>query len=235
MRAPPPLRGGLPTRLAVLAFGLFLFAAGIVALLESRLGLSPWDVLHQGLARQTPLSFGAANVVVSVVVVALAWQLGARIGPGTVANAVLVGLFVELLSSLEPISDLAAAPLPARIGLLVAGLVLMGAGTGLYLGADFGAGPRDSLMVVGARRTRFRIGIVRAALELAVLAAGYILGGTVGVGTVAFALGIGPSVEVSFWLLARSPLARERGPSKHGCDRARHSGVDRCRQAWERA
>src|SRR5918997_1416754 len=106
MRAPPPLRGGLPTRVALLVGGLFLFAAGLVALLESRLGLSPWDVLHQGLARQTPLSFGAATVAVSVVVVAVAWLLGAPIGVGTVANAVLVGAFVEVLSSLEPVAAL---------------------------------------------------------------------------------------------------------------------------------
>src|SRR5207253_1358399 len=91
MREPPPLRGGMRTRLALLLAGLLLFAAGIVALLESRLGLSPWDVLHQGLARHTPLSFGEANILASVVVVAAARLLGARVGIGTVANAVLVG------------------------------------------------------------------------------------------------------------------------------------------------
>jgi uncharacterized membrane protein YczE len=210
MRAPPRLRGGLGTRLGLLTFGLFLFAAGIVALLESGLGLSPWDVLHLGLARQTPLSFGAANIVVSALVLTAAWLLGARIGVGTLANAVLVGTFVEVVSSLEPVAALADAPLATRVGLLVLGLALMGVGTGLYLGADLGAGPRDSLMVVGARRTPFRIGVVRAVLEVAALGAGFALGGTVGVGTVAFALGIGPSVELSFWLLERSPLARER-------------------------
>ena len=236
MRAPPRLRGGLGTRLVVLVVGLFLFAAGIVALLESRLGLSPWDVLHQGLERQTPLSFGAANIVVSVAVLAVALLLGARIGVGTVANAVLVGTFVELLSSLEAVADLAQAPLAARVALLFAGLLLMGTGSGLYLGAGLGAGPRDSLMVVGARRTPFRIGVVRATLELAALAVGFVLGGTVGIGTVAFALGIGPSVELSFWLLARSPLALERRGEAPGQPPepqvAREQG---CHQAWERA
>lgn len=210
----PRLRGSLVTRLGFLVTGLFLFAAGIVALLESRLGLSPWDVLHQGLARQTPLSFGAANVAASVVVLAVAWMLGASIGVGTAANAVLVGAFVELLSSLEPVTALAQQPPSARAGLLAAGLALMGAGTGLYLGASLGAGPRDSLMLVGARRTRFRVGVVRGTLELSALAAGAALGGTVGVGTVVFAVGIGPSVELSFRLLARSPLVRERGSSE---------------------
>ena len=206
MREPPRLRGGLPARLCLLVAGLFLFAAGIVALLESDLGLSPWDVLHQGLARQTPLSFGAANVVVGALVLAGAWVLGARIGVGTLANAILVGAFVDLLSAAEPVADLADAPLSTRIGLVVGGLGLMGVGTGLYLGAGLGAGPRDSLMVVGARRTPFRIGVVRGTLELAALSGGVAMGGTVGVGTIAFALGIGPSIELSFWLLARSPL-----------------------------
>jgi uncharacterized protein len=213
VRAPPRLRGGLRLRLALLLAGLFLFAAGIVALLESRLGLSPWDVLHQGLARQTPLSFGEANIVVSLLVVAIAFALGARIGVGTVANAILVGVFVLLLGALGPVAALAHEPLAVRVGLLCAGLTLMGVGSGLYLGADLGAGPRDSLMVVGAQRTRYRIGLVRATLELGALAAGVALGGTVGVGTLAFAVGIGPTVELSFWLLERSPLALEARPS----------------------
>lgn len=222
MRAPPRLRGGLLTRICLLVGGLFLFAAGIVALLEARLGLSPWDVLHQGLNRETPLSFGEANIAVGLVVLAFAWVLGARIGVGTVANAVLVGSFVQLLISLNWIAGLADEPLHVRVGLLAAGLALMGVGTGLYLGADLGAGPRDSLMVVGARRTPFRIGLVRTVLELAALAAGAALGGTVGLGTVAFVAGIGPSVELSFWLLERSPLGlRQRpGNGSHGTQAA---------------
>jgi uncharacterized protein len=235
MRAPPRLRGGLRLRLCLLGVGLFVFAAGIVALLESGLGLSPWDVLHQGLAQQTPLSFGEANIAVSVVVVILAWLLGARIGLGTVANAVLVGSFVALLSSLDFVAALADEPLSVRAGLLAGGLLLMGAGTGLYLGADLGAGPRDSLMVVGARRTPFRIGLVRGALELTVLAAGFALGGTVGIGTLAFAVGIGPSVELSFWLLARSPLAAsERLSHTSQVPPQRRCGPG-CRGAFERA
>jgi len=231
MRAPPRLRGGIGMRLGVLGIGLFLFAAGIVALLESGLGLSPWDVLHQGLARHTPLSFGEANIAVSVAVVAVAWLLGARIGLGTVANAILVGAFVALLSSLDFIAGLADAPLSVRIALLVAGLLLMGVGTGLYLGADLGAGPRDSLMVVGAQRTPFRIGLVRGALEVAVLIVGFVLGGTVGIGTLAFAVGIGPSVELSFWLLACSPLAAEPDAPRHGRAEARHLDERRCCEA----
>ena len=206
MRAPPRIRGSLRARTAFLVAGLLLFAAGIVALLESRLGLSPWDVLHQGIARHTPLTFGEANIAVSLVVVTVAWLLGARVGLGTLANTLLVGGFVQGLTSVPQVKHLAHDPLGARIGLLAGGLALMGAGSGLYLGADLGAGPRDSLMVVGAQRTRYRIGVVRATLELSALAAGAALGGTVGVGTLAFAITIGPMVELSFWLLERSSL-----------------------------
>ena len=234
MRAPPRLRGGVPARLGVLVLGLLVFAAGIVALLESRLGLSPWDVLHQGLARQTPLSFGAANIVVGAVVLMAALLLGARLGVGTVANAVLVGAFVELLTSVGWVAALADEPLPVRIGLLVAGLALMGAGTGLYLGADLGAGPRDSLMVVGARRTPFRIGVVRSVLELAALGVGFALGGTVGLGTLAFAVTIGPAVELSFWLLERSPLVQERGGPASGAE-SQDVGCVECEGAWHQA
>lgn len=207
MRAPPQLRGGTRLRFGLLLIGLVLFASGIVALLESRLGLSPWDVLHQGLARQTPLSFGEANIAVGVIVLTGAYVLGARIGIGTVTNAILVGVVVQLLTSLAAVTALAHDRLAARVCLLCAGVALMGIGTALYIGAGLGAGPRDSLMVVGAERARLRIGAVRAGLELSALAVGVALGGTVGVGTVAFALGIGPTVELCFWLLERSQLA----------------------------
>ena len=193
-------------RLTVLVGGLFLFALGIVAFLESKLGLSPWDVLHQGIAKHSPLSFGEANIAVSVVVVTIAWLLGARVGVGTLANAVLVGGFVVGLTSIGTVQHLAHDPLGVRIGLLVAGVALTGAGSGLYLAAALGAGPRDSLMVVGSERLSLRIAIVRVGLELGALGIGIGLGGTFGAGTVAFALLIGPSIEVSFWLLERTRL-----------------------------
>jgi uncharacterized membrane protein YczE len=208
MRAPPTLRGGLRLRLGLLGVGLVLFASGIVAMYESRLGLPPWDVLHQGIAEHSPLSFGDASVAVSIVIVVLAWRLGARIGVGTLANALGVGLLIVALTALGPVEGLAHDSVPVRAGLLLAGLALMGVGSGLYLGAALGAGPRDSLMVVGAARTPFRIGLVRGGIELCALLLGILLGGTVGVGTVAFVILIGPAIESSFWLLERSPLAR---------------------------
>ncbi|HEY6961239.1 MAG TPA: hypothetical protein VI408_05045 [Gaiellaceae bacterium] len=208
MHAAPRLRGGWVVRSIWLVTGLFLFSLGILAFLESKLGLPPWDVLHQGIARRTPLSFGLANELVAVVVLVLAWGLGARPGLGTVANAALIGLFVALVQPLHAVQHLAAWPLAARAGLLAGGLALFGIGSALYIGAGMGAGPRDSLMLVGAYRTHVRIGAVRAAIEASVLVAGFVLGGTVGVGTLVFAALIGPAVEGSFWLVTRTPLHR---------------------------
>ena len=201
------MRGGRAARGSSLLAGLFLFALGIVLILDSRLGLSPWDVLNQGISKHTPLSFGTANIAEAVVVLLVAWSLGGTPGPGTVANALLIGAVIQGLTSVDALNALAHDGLSVRIPLLVVGIWLLGPATAFYIGADLGAGPRDTLMLVGARRTRFRVGVVRATIELAALAAGIALGGTFGVGTVAFALLIGPVVESSFALLARSPLA----------------------------
>lgn len=207
MRTPPSLHGGLGARSAGLVVGLFLCAAGIVALLESELGLSPWDVLHQGLARHTPLTYGTANIAVGILVLALSAALGARIGVGTVANAVLIGTFIELLVHVPAVEALSEEGLAVRVTLLGGGIWLVAVGSALYLGATMGAGPRDSLMLVLARRSGRRIGLVRTLLESSVVALGALLGGTVGIGTVAFALLIGPMLEASLWALARTPLA----------------------------
>jgi uncharacterized protein len=204
---PPLLRGGAAVRSAALVVGLFLFALGIVLQLQSELGLSPWDVLNQGLSERTPLSFGTANIAVALAVLAAAWALGARIGVGTVANAVLIGAFVDLLLAVDSVESLAGHGIAVRIVLLVGGIAVVALGSGLYIGAALGAGPRDSLMIVGARRTGVRIGAVRAALEISAAAVGLALGGTVGIGTVAFAFGIGPAVELAFWVLLRMGLA----------------------------
>ena len=207
MHLPPEVRGGIVTRWLALVSGLFFFAVGIVLLLESRLGLSPWDVLSQGIAKHSPLSFGNANIAVAVVVLAVGWRLGSKVGPGTVANAILIGLFLDLLLSLGGVKRLAEEPLGVRIAELVGGILVIGAASALYIGAALGAGPRDSLMLVLSWRSGVRVGVVRAAIEGGATAAGFALGGKVGVGTLAFAIGIGPAVEASFWLLARSPAA----------------------------
>jgi uncharacterized membrane protein YczE len=181
-------------------------ACGIVAFLESGLGLPPWDVLHQGIAAHTPLSFGTANLAVGVAVLVGARLLGARIGAGTIANAVLIGTFLALLLVFVPPHALAGQALSWRILAMLAGIACFGAGSALYIGAAMGAGPRDSLMLVGSLRTGIRIRGVRTAIEAAALVAGLALGGTAGVGTLVFALLIGPAVELSFRVLDRTPL-----------------------------
>jgi len=215
MHVPPLIRGSVLTRSVSLVFGLFLFALGIVMLLESGLGLSPWDVLAQGISDKTSLSFGTANIAIAVLVLVVAWALGARIGPGTVANAVLIGLFVDWLIAIDTIDALSDTELAIRIVLMIVGILIIGIGTGFYVGAGMGAGPRDSLMLVTSRRSGVRIGITRATIEVAVTVLGFALGGTVGIGTLAFALGIGPAVELSFWLLERSPLAKAAPNASH--------------------
>jgi uncharacterized membrane protein YczE len=174
-----------------------------VLILESKLGLSPWDVLNQGIARHTPLSFGMANVAVGITVLFVAWSLGGTPGLGTVANAVGVGSFIQLLTSITAVTHLQHEPLGVRIPLLLVGIALIGPASAFYIGANYGAGPRDTLMLVGARRTGVRIAFVRGTLELSALVVGIVLGGTFGVGTILFALGVGPVIEASFWLLDR--------------------------------
>jgi len=207
MREAPRLRGGLVLRVTSLFLGLVVMAVAIVSLLESGLGLAPWDVFHLGMAEHSPLTIGTASIVVGLVVLFVAWALGQPPGFGTVANAIVIGAVVEVLRKVGWVAALSERALVPRSGLLVLGVVLFGLGTALYIGAGLGAGPRDSLMLVLSRRTGVRIAIVRASLEMAALAVGWALGGTVGLGTVGVAALLGPSVEGSFWLFIRVGLA----------------------------
>ncbi len=195
-----------------LFLGLGVMAVAIVALLESGLGLAPWDVFHLGMAEHSPLTIGTASIVVGLVVLFVAWAFGQPPGFGTVANAIVIGAVVEVLRRIGWVAGLSERGLVPRYGLLALGVVLFGLGTALYIGAGLGAGPRDSLMLVLSRRTGVRIAIVRASLEMVALATGWALGGTVGLGTVAVALLLGPSVEGSFWAFIRIGLA-DRAPA----------------------
>ena len=206
MHTPPELRGGFATRLTALVFGLFLCAVGVVLFLESELGLPPWDVLHQGLAEQLDIGFGVANLVVSAAILTVAWALRAYIGLGTLLNALLIGTFVIVLTQIDVVTSLSDESLGLRIALLPLALLCFGAGSAFYIAPTMGAGPRDSLMLVTALRLHLRIGVARTVIELGALGVGFAFGGTVGVGTLVFALGIGPAVELSFWLLERTPL-----------------------------
>ena len=195
--------------------GLWLFAAGVVLGLRSGLGVSPWDVLHDGIRQVTPLSFGAATVLVGVVLVAVALAAGIRPGPGTLANMVAIGVFADAMLATGIARDLDAGSLPPRLAAVVAGVVLVALGSALYIGAGLGSGPRDSLMLAISARTRARVDIVRALIEAGVLAVGWLLGGAAGVGTILFAFGIGPAVELAFRLLrVELPAREDRGAGR---------------------
>jgi uncharacterized membrane protein YczE len=188
--------------------GLWLFATGVVLGLRSGLGVAPWDVLHDGIRQVTPLSFGSATILVGVVLVAVALAAGIRPGPGTLANMLTIGLFADAMLATGIAGDLDARPLPLRLLAVVGGVGLVALGTALYIGAGLGSGPRDSLMLALSARTRVRVGVVRALIEGSVLVVGWLLGGAAGVGTVLYAFGIGPAVELAFRLLRVQPPAK---------------------------
>ncbi|MFC0504538.1 YczE/YyaS/YitT family protein [Micromonospora costi] len=186
-------------RLTQLYVGLAFYGISMALMIRSGLGLNPWDVFHQGLSERTGLSFGTVTIAVGAVVLLLWIPLRQRPGIGTVSNVVVIGLVVDATLALLP----AGGPLWARIGLLVAGIVGNGAATGLYLGARLGPGPRDGLMTgFVARRPQRSIRLVRTVIEVTVLALGFLLGGTVGIGTVAYALAIGPLAQLFVPLFA---------------------------------
>ena len=182
----------LPRRLTQLYLGLLLYGLSMALLVRSSLGVMPWDVLHQGLARQVGGSLGQVTIVVGVVVL-LGWiPLRERPGLGTVSNVVVIGLAVD--AALAVIS--APTAWPARLALVVLGVALNAAATAAYIGVRLGAGPRDGLMTGLVRRTGGSVRLVRTGIEVAVVTVGWLLGGTLGLATVLYALAIGPLVHL---------------------------------------
>ena len=175
-----------------LVAGLVAFGASLALLVRSDLGLDPWDVFHQGLASTIGIPIGTTTIVVGAVVLLLWLPLRQRPGIGTVANVILVGLSLDATLALLPV----VAGLAPRWGLLVAGIVINGIATGAYIGAGLGPGSRDGLMV-GIAAWSHSIRVVRTTIEVVVLVAGFVLGGTVGVGTLLYALAIGPIAHVT--------------------------------------
>ncbi|MGW0835133.1 membrane protein YczE [Streptomyces prunicolor] len=185
-------RNRLGRRLVQLYVGLALYGASSALLVVSGLGLEPWNVLHQGLAELTGLTIGVVSIIVGAAVLLLWIPLRQRPGLGTVSNVFMVGLAMDGTLALVP----DAHGLAVRIPLLLAGIVLNGAATGLYISANFGPGPRDGLMTGLHRRTGGSIRLIRTAIEVAVVATGFALGGTVGIGTLLYALAIGPLAQL---------------------------------------
>jgi uncharacterized membrane protein YczE len=183
----------LVRRTVQLFAGLVLYGVSMAFMVESALGLNPWDVFHQGLSKVTGISLGLVVILLGIPILLLWIPLRQRPGFGTLANIVVVGFAVDAALSVLP----AGGTIPARIGYLVGGILLNGLATGLYIGSRFGPGPRDGLMtgIVG-RFPRLSIRLVRTTIEVLVLGVGFLLGGTVGIGTVAYALAIGPLVHL---------------------------------------
>lgn len=188
----------MPRRVTQLLLGLFLYGAGCALTVEAGLGVDPWTVFAQGLSVQTGLGVGWVTNLVGFLVL-LAWiPLRQRPGIGTVANILLVGTSMQIVLSVVP--PLPAVPV-AQVAVLAAGIALVAVASGLYIGARFGPGPRDGLMTGLHARLGLPIWLCRGAVEITVLIAGWMLGGTVGIGTLIFAIAIGPLVHVALPLL----------------------------------
>ena len=174
--------------------GFFLASLGIVFMINANLGLSPWDVLHKGITNVIPITMGQANIVVGVVVVIASVFLGVKIGIGTILNTIFIGVFIDLItmSKLIPVVH----NLFIGIIMLIIGMLLLGLGTCIYLSCESGCGPRDGLMTALTKITKKPVKVVRGSIEIGALILGWILGGSVGLGTIIKELGLGYFVQM---------------------------------------
>lgn len=191
-----------PARLLRLGCGLWLFGVGEALLVASQLGNSPWTVLSEGVSVQTPLSIGQATIVISLAAMLFWIPLRQRPGLGTVANAIVIGVAIDVTLSMIGRHH----PLGVNLAFLALGVPVVAVGSALYLGSYLGPGPRDGLMTGIHRHTGYPIAAIRATLEVAAAAGGFVLGGTFGVGTIWFALAIGPAVALALRLVGARDL-----------------------------
>lgn len=194
------LRAAAP-RIPALMVGLVLFGLGIALMVEAGLGLGPWEALHQGIARQTGQEIGTISILLGIPILALWWPLGERPGIGTLLNVLSIGAATNVGIAVLPTPPEAATVV--RFGLMLAGVAVIAVGSAIYLSTDLGPGPRDGLMTGAAKRFGWSIRRTRTAIELTVLAIGWALGGSVGLGTVVFALGIGPLLQLALRVFDR--------------------------------
>jgi uncharacterized membrane protein YczE len=184
-------------RLPGLVLGLVLFGVGIALMAAAGIGLGPWEVLHQGISRHTGIALGTVSILLGIPILLLWIPLGEYPGIGTVLNVVLIGTATNIVL---PVLPHPTDP-PVQVVMMLAGVLVIGLGSGFYLGAGLGPGPRDGLMTGMHHRYGWSIRRARTGVELAALVVGFLLGGTVGLGTVVFAFGIGPVVQVFLRLL----------------------------------
>jgi len=200
-------------RTVQLLLGLVAYGVGVGLMVIAGVGVSPWDVLAQGIARITTLDFGLVTILLSGVVLLLWIPIRQRPGIGTLANAIMVGAVAQLVLWFVP----APEELWVRALVFAGGLAIVAVATGLYIGAELGPGPRDGLMTGLVRRTGWPVWVVRTGIEITVVAIGWALGGNVGVGTLAFALLIGPMVHVTMpWFSLRARIDAERAARASG-------------------
>jgi uncharacterized membrane protein YczE len=200
----------LPLRIGQLLVGLLVYGLAIALYVRSSWGLGPWDAFHYGLYLQTGLSIGAASILTGAVILCGTTLAGLRPGLGTVLNMILVGAFTDFLL---PIIPEAPNPLAAAV-YFASALFLVGLASGMYIGAGLGHGPRDGLMVALARRSGWSVRRIRTLIEAVVLAVGWAMGGTVGLGTLVIVLTVGQSVQWGLKLFRALPTVREPGPAR---------------------
>lgn len=186
-------------RFIKLIFGLFLFALGIVMTMNANLGYAPWDVFHKGMSNIMGMSIGNASILLGLVICVVVALANEKLGLGTLLNMVLIGLFLDRILLLEIIPRMEGYP--KGFAMMVAGLFVISFGSYFYMGSGFGAGPRDSLMVVLERKTGLPVGVCRALIEASAVLFGWLMGGPVGLGTVLAAFGIGFCIQTTFSLL----------------------------------
>ena len=179
-----------------LFIGLFLYAVGIVFTINANLGLSPWDVFHQGISKLTGITMGQASIIAGLMIVIVDWVLGERVGLATICNMLFIGIFMDLLmlNQLVPIFN----NIIARVMMMLRGMFIIGIASYFYIGAGLGSGPRDGLMVSLTKKTGKSVRFVRNSIEFVVLVVGYFLGGTVGFGTLIMVIGGGYFVQFAF-------------------------------------
>lgn len=211
----------MPRRIIQLLVGLCLYGAGCAVMIRAGIGLDPWTVFGEGLAEQTGIGIGWITNIVGFLVLLLWIPLRQRPGVGTIANILMVGTSMQLTLALLP----AAHGFPVQVAVFVGGMALVAVSSGLYIGADFGAGPRDGLMTGIHTRFGWPIWAARLCVEATVLLAGWLLGGTVGLGTVLFAAGIGPLVHAALPLFDRRRRRAVGAATPAPADRAETAAV----------